>query len=115
MSSIIRLRRGVIAVVLLARAPAHAGPTRLPHPPYPPPDGERQLRRSRSVQRPLCNVYRTSGRHIDLTRKLGLRSHTRDLERCLCSTNDAEAGTLGGVDGSPGANSARTYLYFIGN
>src|SRR5262245_32472608 len=53
MSSIIRLRRGVIAVVLLASGPAHAGPTRLPHPPYPRPDGERHLRRSRSVQSAL--------------------------------------------------------------
>src|SRR5262249_25083469 len=60
MSSIIRLRRGVIAVVLLASGPAHAGPTRLPPPPYPRPDGERHLRRSRSVQRLLCNAYSAS-------------------------------------------------------
>src|SRR5262245_28407215 len=76
MSSIIRLRRGVIAVVLLASGPAHAGPTRLPHPPYPRPDGERHLRRSRSVQRLLCKTYTASRRCIDLEGKLSLRSHT---------------------------------------
>src|SRR5262249_23872055 len=37
-------------------APAHAGPTRLPRQPTHAPDGERHLRRSRSVQRCLCGA-----------------------------------------------------------
>src|SRR5262249_54405254 len=60
----------------LASGPAHAGPTRLPHPPYPRPDGERHLRRSRSVQRLLCKTYTASRRCIDLEGELSLPSHT---------------------------------------
>src|SRR5262249_33528413 len=82
MSSIIRLRRGVIAVILLASGPAHAGPTRLPHPPYPRPDGERHLPRSPSSPRLLPFTYSAPGALADLSAKLSLWSHTlRRLRR----------------------------------
>src|SRR5262245_24882362 len=57
-------------------APAHAGPTRLPRQPSHSPDGERHLRRSRSVQRLLCNAYNTSADAPISHGKLSLRSHT---------------------------------------
>src|SRR5690242_8835507 len=56
-------------------APAYAGHTRLPRRPIHAPDGERHLRRSRSVQRLLCNAYRTSHRCIHLAWKSSLSSH----------------------------------------
>jgi hypothetical protein len=71
MSSIIRLRSGVIAVVLLADSTGTCRPQELtPQAPLTPPDGERHLRQSRSVQRPLCNAYRTSHWRIDLAWKV---------------------------------------------
>ena len=84
-----------------------------------PPSGPRAGRCARQSKRRVYANPRTS-RHVDRVR---LRHRTpfgavkpditRDLERCLCLTNDAEAGTLGGRK-ALGANSARTYFYFRG-